>query len=209
MNKIMMGILVAVCILGMALIMLNERLSGTKSSSPNFKTPPFVAQTTANNLNWTATASQETPLPEITPSYQLRAKASSDTLRAEETPQLEPKREVTTPPLKEPTHLTQAPEEVKKPQAKPAHMEKNDPIVHPIAKTREDIKASAREKEKETALVTEPRKAEPTVKAEKVASEPKVNTKHTPETANKVEPKQTVEKKEAKEAKKPETAAKE
>ena len=208
MNKIVIGIVVSVCVLGMALIMLNERLNGNKQnlvteqkeivSQPYTVTTPTLKPQGTNEPKYYQTQNSLGP---VNPAYEETTQGESN----------EPQKPaiITNERSKIRAQANLEPrQQIKQP---PALTEKTEPVIQPISRTNEDMRLSEREREKtvkpaasQTRLEAKAEKSEVTKKevAKKETAKKEVEKTHTP----KVETKKEVAKKELakKEDKKPE-----
>ncbi|MCR5814203.1 MAG: AMIN domain-containing protein [Desulfovibrio sp.] len=139
MNKALLTILLAVCVLGMALILLNERLSGDTppiQTQENGQFPPLGTKPSAPQHTLPLTVPEAEPAKNETTPPQPQSSGRREVATAQET---ESVRNKPSAPAAE-----KAPE--KAPEKKP---ENTMGSIRPIARTEQDIRAS--EKERETA----------------------------------------------------------
>ncbi|MBQ9537042.1 MAG: AMIN domain-containing protein [Desulfovibrionaceae bacterium] len=149
MNKMIITIVVAVCVLGMALIMLNEHASGEK---PNFSTE----QTDFNHIA-TVTSPSEFNKPTLQQSNSIKDTTVNDTAYLQDS----------THALKasaDSTSFKPYPAEDTKLPVKP-QMPKSEPNIHPIAKISADMQASIKEKERHVAPQVAAPKPKPQVES--------------------------------------------
>ena len=200
MNRIVIGIVVSVCILGMALIMLNERLSGSKqnliSEQKNVLNQPYTVTTPALKQHMA-----QTPLPHQTQNSLGPINYSDET--AFNVPSLpEPQKPVVI--NSERSNIrAQANLETRPHIQQPSPViKKAEPDIHPIAKASENMRMTESEKERSVKTVAQ---ATPTQVRSENKPETKVDlTKKEPalkETKTNLQAKESKNVKESKESK--------